>query len=168
MNMSETMKKQKSYKKLGFTYLETAEIVVSLNQLLSNYIVHYHKLRMFHWNVEGGDFFELHEQFEIEYNEVKSQIDILAERIRVFGLKPKNTLKQHIALSQIEEVEGELIPIAMVQEILKDFNVLHRALLDLIDAALNTGDSATEELATEFLRRLEKRHWMFTAWSKSS
>ncbi len=166
--MTETVKKQKSYKKLGFTYLETAEIVVSLNQLLSNYIVHYHKLRMFHWNVEGGDFFELHEQFEIEYNEVKLQIDIIAERIRVFGLKPKHTLRQHIELSKIEEAEGERIPTAMVQEILKDFGILHNALLDLIDAALKTGDAATEELATEFIRRLEKRHWMFTAWSKSS
>ena len=26
------------------------------------------KLRNFHWNVEGSDFFELHEEFENEYN----------------------------------------------------------------------------------------------------
>ncbi|WP_378175432.1 Dps family protein [Aquimarina sp. SS2-1] len=166
--MKEANKAQKAYKKLGFTYLETAEIVVALNQLLSNYIVHYHKLRIFHWNVEGGDFFELHEQFEIEYNEVKVQIDTVAERIRVFGLKPKHTLKEHLKLSRIQEVERELTPISMVQEILKDFQILHDALLDVMNAALEAGDSATEEIATQFMRRLEKRHWMFTAWSKSS
>ncbi len=38
--MQEIFKSKKSYKKLGFTYLETAEIVIALNQLLSN-----------HWNV---------------------------------------------------------------------------------------------------------------------
>ncbi|GGX33443.1 Dps family protein [Aquimarina muelleri] len=164
--MEEIIKTQKSYKKLGFTYLETAEIVITLNQLLSNYIIHYHKLRSFHWNVEGGDFFELHEQFEIEYNEVKSQTDTIAERIRVFGLKPKSTLKEYLKLSRITEIEGELTPIAMVKEILKDFQILHDSILDVMNAALEAGDSATEEMATEFIRRLEKRHWMFTSWSK--
>ena len=42
---------KKAYKKLGFTYLETAEIIVALNDLFVNYQVHYHKLRSFHWNV---------------------------------------------------------------------------------------------------------------------
>ncbi|WP_062055403.1 Dps family protein [Aquimarina longa] len=166
--MEEIIKTQKAYKKLGFTYLETAEIVTTLNQLLSNYIVHYHKLRSFHWNVEGGDFFELHEQFEIEYNEVKSQTDIIAERIRIFGLKPKHTLKEHLELSQIEEVERELTPIAMVKEVLKDFHIIHNTLLDAINTALEAGDSATEEIVTQLMRRLEKRHWMFTTWSKPS
>ncbi|MHA7056977.1 Dps family protein [Aquimarina sp. M1] len=166
--MKEANKTQKSYKKLGFTYLETAEIVVALNRLLSNYIVHYHKLRNFHWNVEGGDFFELHEQFEIEYNEVKLQTDIIAERIRVFGLKPKKTLKEHLKASRIQEIERELTPLTMVQEALKDFQILHDSLLDVMTSALEAGDSATEEIATQFMRRLEKRHWMFTAWSKPS
>ena len=40
-----TVKSKKAYKKLGFTYLETAEIVVALNQLLANYQIHYQKLR---------------------------------------------------------------------------------------------------------------------------
>ena len=32
----EDTKQQKTYKKLGFTYLETAEIVVALNKLVAN------------------------------------------------------------------------------------------------------------------------------------
>jgi starvation-inducible DNA-binding protein len=61
---------KKPFRKLGFTYLETAEIVVSLNQLMANYFVHYNKLRNFHWNVDSQDFFELHQEFENEYNTV--------------------------------------------------------------------------------------------------
>ena len=87
---------KKTYKKLGFTYLETAEIVVALKQLLANYQIHYHKLRSFHWNVEGPDFFELHEAFEQDYNTTKENIDEIAERIRVFGLKPLSDLKETI------------------------------------------------------------------------
>ena len=154
------------YKKLGFTYLETAEIVLALNKLMANYHIHYHKLRNFHWNVEGTDFFELHEQFEIEYNEVKLTIDVIAERVRVFGIKPLHTMEKYLELSEIKEVEKTLTSVAMVKEILKDFSILHNALLDVINAALETGDAATEQMATEFLTRLEKRHWMFTAWAK--
>ncbi|GAA4272012.1 DNA starvation/stationary phase protection protein [Aquimarina gracilis] len=165
--MDNTLKKQKAYKKLGFSYLETAEIVVVLNKLLANYIVHYHKLRTFHWNVEGGDFFELHEQFELEYNEVKEQTDIIAERIRVFGLKPKSTLQKHLNMADIKEQEKEVSPLEMVHEVLNDFRILHDSLLDVLNAALESGDTVTEEIITQFMRRLEKRHWMFTAWSKS-
>ena len=166
--MKDNKKTVTPYKKLGFTYLETAEIVVALNRLMANYHMHYHKLRSFHWNVEGTDFFELHQQFKVEYNEVKIQIDTIAERIRVFGIKPIHTLKKYSELSEIKETEKPMSSMAMVKEILNDFNILHHALLDVVNAALNTGDIVTEHMITEFLNRLEKRHWMFTAWSKMS
>ena len=70
-----TKKIKKAYKKIGFTYLETAEIVVALNELIANYKIHYHKLRNFHWNIEGPDFFELHEAFEQDYKTTEKNID---------------------------------------------------------------------------------------------
>ncbi|MEZ5023004.1 MAG: DNA starvation/stationary phase protection protein [Chitinophagales bacterium] len=95
----------KVYKRLGFTHMETAELVTTLNKLLSNYQVHYQKLRKFHWNVEGQDFFELHEVFEEEYNSVKENIDDVAERIRVFGKFPIATMAGYLNVSEIVEVE---------------------------------------------------------------
>ena len=75
---TETPYKKKTYKKLGFTALETVEIVQSINILIANYHVHYQKMRNFHWNVTGKDFFELRQLFEIRYDEAKSHIDELA------------------------------------------------------------------------------------------
>lgn len=161
-----TPRKTKAYRKLGFTYLETAEIVIALNKLMANYIVHYHKLRNFHWNVVGTDFFELHEQFEIEFEKAKENIDIMAERIRVFGIKPRYTLKQFLSLSGVKEVEGELTSFQMVQEVLKDFSIIHDAILEVTDHALDAGDIATEEILMGLIRNLEKRHWMYTVWLK--
>src|SRR5680860_9368 len=120
-----TETKTQSHKKLGFTYLETAEIVVVLNKLMANYTVQYHKLRRFHWNVEGSNFFELHQQFEAEYENVKENIDILAERIRVFDVKSNYTLNQLIELSEITEDDKDLTSLQMVHEVLKDFNIIH-------------------------------------------
>ena len=157
---------KKTYKKLGFTYLETAEIVVALKQLLANYQIHYHKLRSFHWNVEGPDFFELHEAFEQDYNTTKENIDEIAERIRVFGLKPLSVLKETIELSEIKETKKSISGLEMVREILKDFEILHDKMLDVLNAALGTGDNATEQMISEFMGELEKRNWMYTSWCK--
>lgn len=152
--------------KLGFSVEETEEVVSKLNHLLANYQVHYQKLRNFHWNVEGKDFFELHEQFEQEYEAVKLQIDEIAERIRVFGAKPMSTMKGYLEASEIEEAAENISGEAMVAEVLKDFEVLFSFLVETIEAAGEIGDSATEDMATGYLKRLEQRHWMFTAWSK--
>ena len=48
--------------------------------------MHYHKLRNFHWNVDGADFFELHQEFEDEYNTVKENIDILPKEFEYLEL----------------------------------------------------------------------------------
>ncbi|MBR9853154.1 MAG: DNA starvation/stationary phase protection protein [Algicola sp.] len=158
--------KNKTFKKLGFTYLETAEIVVSLNTLLANYQVFYNKLRNFHWNIEGPDFFELHEEFENEYNTVKENIDIVAERIRVFGVKSNFTFKKTLELSKIKEQEKEISALEMVREVLHDYEILHDSMLDAVNASLETGDVVTENMITGFMTELEKRHWMFTSFLK--
>src|SRR4026207_219187 len=55
--------------KLGWTAEEIENICTALNEVLSNYSVHYQKLRNYHWNVKGNDFFDLHIEFESQYNE---------------------------------------------------------------------------------------------------
>ncbi|WP_297692745.1 Dps family protein [uncultured Eudoraea sp.] len=157
---------KKPYKKLGFTYLDTAEIVVSLKKLMANYQVHYFKLRNYHWNVEGPDFFELHEEFEKDYNRVKVNIDDIAERIRVFGLKPMLSMNDVQKLSEVKETNKNMTPLDMVRDVLKDYEIIHASLLDTLNASLETGDSATEYFINELIRDIEKRNWMYTSWCK--
>lgn len=157
----------KTYKKLGFSNEETQELVDHLNKLLANYQVHYQKLRNFHWNIEGNDFFELHEQFEIEYDAVKAQIDEIAERIRVFGAKPISTLQGYLDVAEIEEVNDEITSTKMVDEILDDYEILLSFLVDVITVAQKFDDSVTEDMIIEYAKRTEQRHWMFTAFNKN-
>jgi starvation-inducible DNA-binding protein len=166
--MEKKMRKQneKSYQKLGFTYLETSEIVIALNHLLANYQVHYHKLRNYHWNVEGPDFFELHGTFEEDYKLTENNIDDVAERIRVFGIKARLSIVDNLELSEIKETKLTISALEMVREVLKDFEILHSKMLDVLNAALETGDNATELMISEFMRALEKRNWMYTSLCK--
>lgn len=166
MKKTPKLHQNKTFKKLGFTYLETAEIVVAIKQLIANYTIHYHKLRNFHWNVEGSDFFELHQLFEDEYKMVSNNIDTLAERILAFGIKPNLNLTVMLDISEIKEEAKDLSPINMVKEILKDYDILHNAMLNVITAAQNNGDNVTEHIITNFMQHLEKRNWMLTAFTK--
>ena len=59
---------KKAFAKLGYSHLDTAQIVTILNKLLASYAVYQQKLKNFHWNIIGQDFFELHELFEKMYS----------------------------------------------------------------------------------------------------
>jgi starvation-inducible DNA-binding protein len=161
--MTETMKKAR-YKKLGFTSIETVEIVSAMNKLLANYHVHYQKMRNFHWNVKGKDFFELHDKFEEIYLLANENIDEVAERVRVFGQTPLSKLEQYLDIAQIKEVGSNLHAEAMVFETIQDFQVLLSFMIDVSDAAARIGDVGTEDMINDFIKQLETHYWMLGAW----
>jgi len=150
--------------KLGWTPKETANITAGLNKLLANYSVHYQKLRNYHWNVKGSDFFDLHEQFELQYNEALKFIDDIAERIRIFQETPLSTLKEYLELSQIKETGSNLASDIMVREILGDYMILLENMFEIVDIAVEQNDSGTEEMVKGFINTLEKHHWMLSAF----
>ena len=158
-------KRKKVFTKLGYTKLETAELVESMNQLLANYSVHYQKLRNFHWNVKGADFFDIHEEFEKQYNEAKVAIDDIAERIRVFGQSPMSTMSEYLKTSKIKEIGTDLTSLEMVREIIKDYEMLLEVLFNVVEVAIDHGDSGTEDMVKGFIKKIEKHHWMLSAFA---
>lgn len=162
--MDNILEKEQQYSKLGFTKLETAEIILNLNELLANYQTHFHKLQNFHWNVKGRDFFELHEKFEELYREAFEDIDAIAERIRVFGKTPISTMKEYMGLSDIKEASPDLSGEFMVREIISDYNILISVLVETTDQASQHGDVGTIDMINGFIKRMEKNHWMLSTW----
>ncbi|MCH8545193.1 MAG: DNA starvation/stationary phase protection protein [Cryomorphaceae bacterium] len=155
-----------TFKKLGFDSEESKNVVDTLNLVLANLHVHYQKLRNYHWNVTGSDFFDLHDQFENEYNEVKLEIDEIAERIRVFGHTPASTLKEYLEMAEIKETGTDLSGEEMVKEVLSDFEILLSFMVDSLEEAAAIGDVATEDMLTGYIKRTEKMHWMLTSFIK--
>jgi starvation-inducible DNA-binding protein len=154
------------FKKLGYKENESEKIVESLNKLLANYHVHYQKLRNFHWNVTGSDFFDLHEKFEELYDEAKINIDLIAERIRVFGMTPYSLITDYLEHSDIKEVGTDLPSKEMVDEVLKDFEILNDNLDECAKRVADLGDSATEDMLIAFIKDIELHHWMLTSFQK--
>lgn len=150
--------------KLGWTTEETERISIVLNELLANYSVHYQKLRNYHWNVKGSDFFDLHTEFEDQYNEARDHIDAIAERIRVFGKTPLSTMREYLEISEIKETSSELSSDIMVREVLSDYRILLQYMFAVVDVAVDQGDSGSEEMIKGFINSIEKHHWMLSAF----
>jgi starvation-inducible DNA-binding protein len=150
--------------KMGWSSPQIEEITKSLNALLANYSIHYQKLRSFHWNVKGSDFFDLHEKFELQYTEALIHIDAIAERIRIFGEAPFSSLKQYLDTSEIEETTSELNSDLMVREMLSDYTILIRYMEDTVEICAKHADSGTESMVKGYINKIETHHWMFSAF----
>ncbi|MBS0000460.1 MAG: DNA starvation/stationary phase protection protein [Cyclobacteriaceae bacterium] len=149
---------------LGFSKLDKAEVVTSLNQLLADYEIHYQKLRNFHWNVTGPDFFDLHDKFEELYHDAFEKIDAIAERIRVFDNRPYSTFDEFISNGTLKEVKKEITALEMVKEIMSDFQGLIQDITQVVTITKSTGDIGTEDMMLDFTKYLEKQHWMLKSF----
>ena len=150
--------------KLGWSSGETEQITKSLNDLLANYSVHYQRLRGYHWNVKGTDFFDLHEQFETQYTEAIQNIDDIAERIRIFSQAPLSTMQEYLDIAELKETGSQLNSELMVRELLNDYRILLQYMIAVVEVAVENGDSGTEEMVKKFINSIEKHHWMLSAF----
>ncbi|WP_228450557.1 Dps family protein [Chryseolinea soli] len=150
--------------KLGWSSEEVENITHALNDLLVNYSVHYQKLRNYHWNVKGSDFFDLHIEFEQQYKEAQDHIDDIAERIRVFSKTPVSTMGEYLEQSEIKETTSQLSSEIMVRELIADYTILLGYMFAVIEIASAQHDAGTEEMVKVFIHQIEKHHWMLSAF----
>ena len=100
------------------------KIIKKLNLLVADMTVFYQKLRHYHWNVKGPQFFQLHEKFEIIYTEVGDVIDELAERIVGLDGVPLHTLSSMLDVSSLKEDSEIPQPDVMVNRTVEDTEVI--------------------------------------------
>lgn len=151
---------------LHWSARDRKRIVDSLNTLLANYQVHYQKLRNYHWNVTGGDFFDIHEQLELQYTEAQANIDLIAERVRVFRERPLSTYAEYLMQSTLKEYATVPTSDKMMKNILADYITLLDLMCDTVEITLELNDSGTERMVKGFIEQLEKHHWMLSAFTK--
>ncbi|WP_026756003.1 Dps family protein [Sediminibacter sp. Hel_I_10] len=155
------------------SYLNMSEeklipVVVELNTLLADYNVYYQKMRNFHWNVLGENFFDLHIKFEELYTDARTKIDEIAERILTLRYHPMSKMSDYLEASAVKEVSPLKTDKAMVKEILNDHKIILAQMSKVIEKAGSAKDEGTIDLIGAYIRELEKSSWMLNAWSKKS
>ncbi len=141
---------------------------VELNQLLADYHLYYQKIRNFHWNIVGRDFFTLHEKFEEMYNDTQVKIDEIAERILTLRYRPVSNYSEYIEKSNLKEASSSLTDVEMIETLLKDHGILLGQLRSTLDKANEADDEGTADLLTGYIADIEKTSWMLDAWKMKS
>ena len=98
------------------------ELSVALNKYLANLGVEYIKLHNLHWNVVGINFKAIHEYYEGLYDGISASLDSVAELLKMHGEVPAASLKEYLALSDVEELPSvEVKGKESLEVVLKDF-----------------------------------------------
>ncbi|MCF4102640.1 DNA starvation/stationary phase protection protein [Gillisia sp. M10.2A] len=149
---------------LGLDEKKTAKTVEELNVLLADYHMYYQKLRNFHWNVIGKNFFDLHEKFEELYDDAKLKVDEIAERILTLRFQPTSNMSEYLKASNLKESPSDISDSKMISTLLNDHGIILSQMRKVVEIAEKGGDEGTIDLIGAYIRELEKTSWMLDAW----
>lgn len=136
-------------------------IVKKLNEFLSDLEMLNVKLQNYHWNVIGKGFFTTHEKLEEYYDEVREQIDEIAEHILALGHQPLGTMKDFMENSKIREAKNEQIKsIDIMENVIHDLQELKQKAVQIKQEAEDKEYYATSTLMDDYLADYSKKIWM--------
>ena len=139
-------------------------IVKKLNEFLSDLEMLNVKLQNYHWNVIGKGFFTTHEKLEEYYDEVREQIDEVAEHILSLGHQPLGTMKDFMENSKIRESKNEQIKsIDIMENVIHDLQELKQKAVQIKQEAEDKEYYATSTLMDDYLANYSKKIWMLNA-----
>lgn len=137
------------------------EIVRNLNEFLCDLEIMNVKLQNYHWNVNGKGFFITHEKLEEYYDEIRVEIDEIAEHILALGYQPLGTMQDFMKNSEIQEAKNEKIKtIPIVKNVIQDFEILKQKALTIKEVSEDYSDYATSALMDNYLANYSKKLWM--------
>ena len=137
------------------------EKIKNLNQLLCDLEIFAVKLQNYHWNVTGKGFFLTHEKLEEYYEEVRKQLDEVAENIIMHGAQPFGSMEDFVKHTQITEAKNEKIKsLEIIKNISKYLEILNKDVELIKQEAEKSNDYLTSTLMDNYIEDYSKRIWM--------
>jgi starvation-inducible DNA-binding protein len=139
-----------------------------LKTYLASTFAYYLKAHMFHWNVEGPDFGQLHKFFAKIYEDTFEAVDPLAEFIRTTGEYTPCSFQSFQELSEIQDQTQ--IPRArlMLEELLADTETMRDMSKHLFDLATQEGREDIADFAANRQGAHGKYVWQITSYLKDA
>ena len=125
------------------------------------------KAQNYPWNVEGSDFYQLHNLFEDIYTEVYGAVDAFAENIRKIKAYTPASLERFSALTAISDEVEVLEPSAMVAELLRDAKKMQEIMKVLFTEAENLGHHGLSNFLADRQDAFAKHAWFLRATAKA-
>jgi starvation-inducible DNA-binding protein len=125
------------------------------------------KSQFCHWNVEGSDFYQLHQLFEDIYTEVYGAIDAFAENIRkIQGYTPAS-LERFSVLTLIDDELQLSSPQNMIAGLLADAEKMQEIMKVLFTEAEARGHHGLSNFLADRQDAFAKHAWFLRATLKA-
>jgi starvation-inducible DNA-binding protein len=134
-----------------------------LKTLLATNFAYYLKAQMFHWNVEGPDFSQLHKFFAKIYEDTFDAIDPIAEYIRTLEDYAPGSFERFQELSKIQGQTKVPRARLMLEELLADTEGMKQLVMQVFEVAQAEG---REDIAN-FMAERQNAHGKY-AWQLKS
>jgi starvation-inducible DNA-binding protein len=142
-----------------------------LADLLKTYLAstfsYYLKAHMFHWNVEGPDFGELHAFFLAIYEDAFEAVDVIAEQIRTTEEYAPGSLSRFHELTQIQDQTKVPRAQLMLEELLADTETMKELSKQVFDVSTQEGRDDVANFAADRLASHGKYAWQLKSYLKA-
>ena len=149
---------------IGISDKDRAAIARGLSCLLADTFTLYLTTHNFHWNVTGPMFNTLHQMFMVQYTELWTAADPVAERIRSLGHAAPGSYAQFSELASVPDVPcTPPKALDMVRILVQGHEAVARTARELFPVADKANDQPTADLLTQRLTVHEQTAWMLRA-----
>jgi len=126
----------------------------------------FQKTWVFHWNVTGSDFQQLHTLFGEQYNIMFGEIDRLTEHMRYLRMKAITQLNRVLEMSEIPETSGSPTDKQMISQLLSDNKKVIDLLTNVVEEAEKVKQHTTSNIAQDLIETHGKFVWMLRSFLK--
>ena len=144
------------------------ELVVLLNLRLADAVDLQLQMKQAHWNVKGPNFIALHGLFDRVEEDVRSYVDLLAERLVQLGGTAEGTVRIAASRTRLAEFPlGITTGLAHLEAVARALAAFGREARDSIDQANALEDADSADVFTEVSRGTDKWLWLVEAHFQS-
>lgn len=134
-----------------------------LKQLLASTYAYTVKTQMFHWNVEGPDFAQMHKFFQEIYEDAYSAVDPTAEYIRTIDEYAPGSFERFMELSIISGQTKIPRTQLMLEELLGDTD----AMINLVNQTFAAAEAENKQDIANFMAERLSSHGKYRWQLKS-
>jgi starvation-inducible DNA-binding protein len=137
-----------------------------LSDVQASLFVLFQKTWIYHWDVVGPDFQQLHTLFGGQYETMFEEIDTLTEHMRYLDMKPVSTLTRVVEVSEIKEAASSINADGMVSDLLDSNKKLIEMLVAISEEADSQKQYATSNLIQSIMETHGKFVWMLRSFTE--
>ena len=138
-----------------------------LSDAQATLFVLFQKTWIYHWDVVGPDFHQLHTVFGEQYTEMFEEIDTLTEHMRYLGMKPVSTLTRITEVTQVDQASNsaqDIDAMEMVRQLRDDNKKIVEIFTNISEEADKQRQFATSNLVQTIMETHGKFHWMLRSF----